>query len=48
MYGLEFGVMPMGDKIGMLLPTKVHWAVMYVQRSRALPSVYLCNIFACT
>jgi hypothetical protein len=29
MYGLEFGVMPMGDKIGMLLPTKVHWAVMY-------------------
>jgi hypothetical protein len=29
MYGLEFGVMPMGDKIGMLLPSKVHWAVMY-------------------
>ena len=23
-YGLEFGVMPMGDKIGMLLPSKVH------------------------
>ena len=31
MYGLEFGVMPMGDKIGMLLPTKVHWAVMYAE-----------------
>jgi hypothetical protein len=30
MYGLEFGVMPMGDKIGMLLPTKVHWVVMYI------------------
>jgi hypothetical protein len=30
MYGLEFGVMPMGDKIGMLLPTKVHWVVMYL------------------